>query len=118
MWSEVQPGTLARPSRRTALLARVMIFTLLLAVAGLATMAKNGQYFPGRSAPHYVSLSTKMNEAHSPVYFAGDHLQPVTIVLLPRMPALRVEVPAVPASILRIYLTDYKQLRAPPASLS
>ena len=58
-----------------SVLARFIICSLLLAVAGLATMAKNGQYFPETSAAHYVSISTKMNVAHPPEMCIRDRAQ-------------------------------------------
>ena len=39
---------------------RVAVVMLLVAVAGLSTLAKNIQYFPKTSPTHYVSSSTKM----------------------------------------------------------
>ena len=33
---------------------------LLILVAGLSTLAKNGQYFPKTTPAHNVSISTKM----------------------------------------------------------
>jgi hypothetical protein len=101
-----------------SLLARFIICSLLVAVAGLATMAKNGQYFPETSAAHYVSISTKMNVAHPPVLFAGDHLQPAALLFTPQPPmrAIRVDRAAAPPPIVQLCLIDSKQLRAPPAA--
>jgi hypothetical protein len=100
------------------LLARFIICSLLLAVAGLATMAKNGQYFPETSAAHYVSISTKMNVAHPPVLFAGDHLQPAALLFTPQPPmrAIRVDRAAAPPPIIQLCYIDSKHLRAPPAA--
>ena len=103
---------------RTGFLAKFVIFTLLLSVAGLATLAKNGQYFPKASVVHHVSISTKMNVVHFPAYFAGDHLKPVTILMAPPMPANREENLSAPPLLLRVCLRDFKQRRAPPPPLA
>jgi hypothetical protein len=102
------------------LLRKIVIFALLLAVAGLATMAKNGQYFPQSSPAHYVSISTKMNVAHSTAHFAAADLQPLTSLfsLQPPLRAMRVEQFTAPPLIFKIYLADSRHLRAPPAARS
>ena len=117
MSPERQNGTF-RPSSGKGLFAKFVICSLLLAVAGLATMAKNGQYFPETSAAHYVSISTKMNVAHPPVLFAGDHLQPAALLSTPQPPmrAIRVDHAAGPPPIIQFCYIDSKQLRAPPAA--
>jgi hypothetical protein len=118
--SDTQSGTfLSSSAFRRTFLTKLVIFALLLAVAGLATMAKNGQYFPEASAAHYVSISTKMNVAHPPLHFGGDDLQPVArffSLQLPMRAIRRVEKPTAPPLILKVCLTDSKQLRAPPAA--
>jgi len=119
MKSDIQAGFFVPSTRLSkSLVAKLVIFGLLLTVAGLATMAKNGQYFPTASPAHYVSISTKMNVAHSSVRFAAHELQPVTRLfsLQPSMRASRVEQSAAPPLIIRLCLTDSKQLRAPPAA--
>jgi hypothetical protein len=98
---------------------KAVLITLLFAVAGLATMAKNGQYFPQDSSAHYVSLSTKMNVAHSSIQFVVDDLQqPVTRLFSLQVP-MRTEwavPPAAPLSVNTVCLFDTGQLRAPPAA--
>ena len=119
MKSDAQAGFLVPSARLSkSLVAKLVVFALLLTVAGLATMAKNGQYFPTASPAHYVSISTKMNVAHSSVRFAAHELQPVTRLfsLQPSMRASREEQPTAPPLIIRLCLTDSKQLRAPPAA--
>jgi hypothetical protein len=117
MKPDTQTGAFV-PSARSnkSLFAKLVIFALLLAVAGLATTAKNGQYFPNTSPAHHVSISTKMNVANSSVRFAADDLQPMLFSLQPPMRATRVEHTTAPPLIIRLCLTDSKQFRAPPAA--
>lgn len=103
---------------RPALLVKVVIPLLLVAVAGLATVAKNGQYFPKQSAPYDVSISTKMNVAHSPAPLSGDCLQAAAILLLAPSGAVRVEKSPVAPVVVRMFLTDCEHHRAPPFSLA
>jgi len=119
MGSHPQDVVLAPSTRsRKSLLTKVVICALLFAVAGLATMAKNGQYFPETSSAHYVSISTKMNVVHSSVQFTVDDLHPVTRLfsLQPPMRAKRVEQSTISPLIIQLCLTDSKPLRAPPSS--
>jgi hypothetical protein len=99
-------------------LAKIVLFALLFAVAGLATMAKNGQYFPETSSAHNVSVSTKMNVAHSSVQFTVDDLRAVTRLfsLQPPMRAKPAEQSTAAPPIIQLCLTDSKPLRAPPSS--
>ncbi|HVB59449.1 MAG TPA: hypothetical protein VNE63_23835 [Candidatus Acidoferrales bacterium] len=104
---------------RVGLLARATILILLFSVAGLATLAKDGQYFPKTNPARYVSISTKMNVALSPVLSAGEPLQPV-VASFPPQPAMRVnrvEIPQAPP-IERIGVRVAMQHRSPPLFLA
>jgi hypothetical protein len=96
-----------------------LVLLLLVAVAGLSTLAKDGQYFPSTNPVCHASLSTKMKVAHAPVVISGDELQPIARVV-PPLPADRVtrleqfEV----APVQRISVAVSMQHRSPPPSLS
>jgi hypothetical protein len=62
---------------------RVAVVMLLVAVAGLSTLAKNIQYFPKTNPTHYVTSSTKMKVVHAPVVLERDRQLPVSEVSLP-----------------------------------
>jgi hypothetical protein len=104
------PGFLART---------ILIFLLLLAVAGLSTAAKRGQYYPGSSPDRHVSISTKMNVSHAPVVVAGDQQRPDVRLAPPPpvIPATRFEHSEAP-SVERIGVTVSMQHRSPPYFLA
>ena len=98
---------------------KTAIFVLLFTVAGLATLAKNGQYYPKSDPARNVSISTKMNVSHSPVQVAGEQLQAVALLFraLPPLRTARVRY----AENLRkppIGVVVSMQHRSPPAQLS
>jgi hypothetical protein len=116
-----QARSLILPPERTislSFLAKAVIFFLLFSVAGLATVAKNAQYYPESDPASYVSLATKMNVAHSPVHIVGDQLQPAVTLVAPRLfvQVLRAASPPV-RPVLRIGLIVSMQHRSPPARL-
>ena len=94
---------------------RLAILGLLIAVAGLATLAKNGQYFPNANPAHQVSISTKLNVASAKISVVVHDVQPAIPVVLARPPitATRLELfePALPN---RTATSIHKQLRSPP----
>jgi len=105
--------------RSSRLSARVLIFFLLFTVAGLATMAKNGQYFPRTNPARHASLSTKMNVTHAPVISDGHQWTAVERISLPQPPLGSVRVEEAPGpSVSPIGVTVSMQLRSPPAPLS
>jgi len=55
---------------------RAGVLGLLLALAGLSTLAKNSQYSSHRSETRFVNIASKMNAAKSPVVFERAPLQP------------------------------------------
>jgi len=96
-----------------------LVLLLLVAVVGLCTLAKNGQYYPRTNPVRYVSLSIKMNVAHTSVVNLGDKLEPVARVA-PPPPIVRVtrleQFEATPAQ--KIGVTVSMQHRSPPPSLA
>ena len=100
-------------------LTRTSIFLLLFTVAGLSTLAKNGQYFPQTNPARHVSISTKMNVAHSPVIFTADQLQTAAKVSPRQRPIQFARVEKLPDPPIRhIGLTVSMQFRSPPVILS
>lgn len=92
---------------------------LLLAIAGFSTLAKNSQYYSRSNPAHYINISSKMTEGHSPVVLDRTPLRPVArfIPPQPEMPIARVveeEIPELPS----IGVTVSLRLRSPPVSLS
>jgi hypothetical protein len=86
-----QKRTLGLPTPKTfwkICATRTAIFVLLFTVAGLATLAKNGQYYPTSNPARNVSISTKMNVSHSPVHVTGEQMQTVAL-FFPLLPPLR-----------------------------
>jgi hypothetical protein len=69
------------------LMIRLAVVVLLVTVAGLSTLAKDGQYGPRTSPERHVSLSTKMNVA-APVVFNRQPSQPV-VHAVPAPPPVR-----------------------------
>jgi len=100
-------------------LARAAILALLVAITGLSTLAKNGQYFPKSTPARYVSLSTKMNVTSAPAVPEPGPAE-VAAKLVPAqtvIPIARVEPRRVPR-IKQIDITVSTRLRAPPSPLS
>jgi hypothetical protein len=113
--------TSSRPLRRkssSGIWVKAAVVMLLFFVAGLATLAKNGQYFSKSSPARHVSISTKMDVGHAPAVLPGEVLQPVARFFPPQPPirASRVvDLPTVPIRQIDIALS--MQHRAPPISL-
>jgi hypothetical protein len=98
---------------------RVAVVMLLVAVAGLSTLAKNIQYFPKTNPTHYVSSSTKMKVVHAPVVLDRDRQLPVSKISVPPRTVWpiredRLEAVLIPA----VGVTVSMQHRSPPASIS
>lgn len=98
---------------------RITIVLLLFTVAGLFTLAKNGQYYPKSNPAQNVSVSIKMNVAHSSAHVAEEPLQPVARFFLPRPPVgvSRVEVDETPLGP-PVGIVVSMQLRSPPPYLA
>ena len=91
----------------------------MIAVVGLATLAKKGQYFPKTDPIRNISISTKMDVTRVPAILAKAPLQPVARIVLvqPPVQAGRVEQITV-APISRVAVAVSMQHRSPPALLS
>lgn len=115
-----QPSNPIQPTAKlwAAVVTRATILLLLFTVAGLATLAKNGQYYPKSNPAQHVSISTKMNVVvHSSAHLGEEPLQPAT-QFFPPQPPLRsawvstAELPSIP----NISITISMQHRSPPVA--
>ena len=109
----------ARPGRAVVLIPRFSILFLLIAVAGLSTLAKNSLYYPQSSSVRYVSIASKMNVVHAPTTIDQTPLESAVRVAAPRpvIPAVHRDQPEVP-SVPRIALAVCLQHRSPPACIA
>ncbi|MGB0034344.1 MAG: hypothetical protein WBP79_02590 [Candidatus Acidiferrales bacterium] len=91
---------------------------LLLAVAGLSTVAKNSQYFPKSSPARFINIASKMKAAQSPVVVDRQPLEPVAKVdrTRPIYRVFRQDEPETPLMQL-IGLVVSLQHRSPPVPL-
>jgi len=116
-WS---PGLRPEGSRGLfRLVNKLAVFVLLLGLANLATMAKNGQYYPTANPARQVSLSTKMNDTHAPVAPVRAPLEKVarTVPAKP-CPTIRRQTQPKPLPVQAIGITVTLQHRSPPAFLA
>ncbi|MGC2421481.1 MAG: hypothetical protein WA405_07515 [Candidatus Acidiferrales bacterium] len=93
---------------------------LLVALAGLSTLAKTGQYFSKSSPAGHISLSAKMNLANAtPAINHRAPLEPVAkfVPSLPAIRAIRAERMSTPA-IQWVCFAASMQHRSPPVSLT
>lgn len=114
-WSRQEDAGEHRP----LLMPRVAVLFLLLALAGLSTLAKYTPYLPKTNPAHYVNPATKMKVAQAPALFDQTPLQAVATVVPPRpnyRPRRQDQPPDPP--IQRIGLTVSYQHRSPPALLA
>jgi hypothetical protein len=97
---------------------KTTILVLLFTVAGLATLAKNGQYYPKSDPARNVSISTKMNVSHSPMHVVGE--QQTVALLFSVLPALRTARVRNAEDLRKppIGVVVSMQHRSPPAQLS
>jgi hypothetical protein len=94
------------------------ILLLLLGLANLATMAKDGQYYPTPNPARHVSLSIRMNDTHAPVALVRTPLEMVARRVPPRpRPIIRKPREPQPLPIETIGITVTLQHRSPPALL-
>jgi hypothetical protein len=94
---------------------RLSIIALLIGVATLATLAKNGQYFPQADPAHQVSISTKLNFAYAKISVPVDQAQPAipVVLVVPVITATPLE-PFEAALPNRTATFTSTQLRSPP----
>jgi hypothetical protein len=98
-------------------LAKAAILLLLIAVAGLSTLAKHSQYLPKSNPTHFFSNAAKMNVTHLSVLFLPAPICPV-VKITPDEKAFRVLQQIFPEKIElpQIGLTVSLQHRSPPSS--
>lgn len=118
----VEPRTaksIVRPAHTRQLYLKIGVVTLLLAIAGFSTLAKNSQYLSRSNPAHYINISSKMKVSHSPVVIDRTPLRRVAR-FIPPQPAMRIvrmvekEIPALPSMGVTVSL----QHRSPPLFLS
>lgn len=113
-------STASQPTARlrTAFCTRATIVILLFTVAGLATLAKNGQYYPKSNPAQHVSIAIKMNVVHSSMHLAEEPLQPVARFSPPQpVRAARVRFEEPPA-VAPVGVVVSMQHRSPPLTLA
>jgi len=115
----LEPQAKSRPLEPHSMklyLGRGAILLLLLALAGLSTLAKNGQYFSRATSARHISLSAKMNLANAVPIISRAPLQPV-VKFVPSQPVVRAsraaERMSTPATE-RVCLAVSMQHRSPP----
>lgn len=72
-----------RHFRSQRILLRIAVFLLLFAVAGLSTLAKQGNYLPKSNPLRHYSNAVKMERTYHPV-FAPVPAQPVSRIVPPQ----------------------------------
>ena len=65
-----------------SLLPNCTIVCLLFLVAGFATMAKNGQYYPQSHPANHIAISAKFLSSHPHADVAGNDAQNVNLFFL------------------------------------
>lgn len=88
-------------------------------VAGLSTLAKDGQYYPESHPAYHVSLSVKMDMAHSDVQVAGNELHRIASSPLPEptIPSVQLHHIEVPRGLQLAVMISMLH-RSPPAPLN
>ena len=97
--------------------AKALIFLLIVSVTGLSILADKDQYLPKSDLAHYLKIASKMNVVHSPVVLDRTPLERVAKVIL-RQPTFyfsRWEMPEIPL-LERVGLIVSHQHRSPPSS--
>lgn len=112
-------GTAGRRNRSRRLMVRCAILMLLIAVAGLSTLAKNSLYYPKSHPTHYVSIASKARVAQAPAALDRVSLIPVARTVLPQ-PVVQTAPRGQPETspIPQIGIVVTRQHRSPPFSLS
>jgi hypothetical protein len=107
----------AKPGASSPTWMRVCVVLLLISVAGLSTVAKDGQYFPKTNPARFLSMSTKMNLTHAPIVLDGARTQPV-VRIAPPLPSVRITriERSEPVPVQRISVRVSLQHRSPPVS--
>jgi hypothetical protein len=98
---------------------KLVVVLLVVGLATLATLAKDGQYYPATNAARHVSLSTKMNVTHAPVVFDRGALKNVAQLVSPKpRPVVTRRTESEPLTIESVGVVVSLQHRSPPAVLS
>jgi len=117
----VPPGCVCRAFLRRfcVMMNKLAILLLLVGLAGLATVAKDGQYYPTANPARRVSLETKMNLNYIPVVLSQTPLQKVAqIVAAKPRPTFRRAIELEVPPIEPIAITLSLQHRSPPCVVS
>lgn len=111
------PASQTRARRGSFLIChKLPIILLLITLTGLATVAKDGQYYHGSNSEHRVSLSTKMNVAQAPVALSPSSFQRVGTVFASKPPATtRIRIRYTPLPVQPVALRLSIRHRSPPA---
>jgi hypothetical protein len=119
--TDAQPNGRERRARRSRhLLIKAAVFALLVAVAGLSTLAKNSLYYPKTNPSHYVSIASKARIASAP---AVEQRAPMLPMVRMTPPQTLIRTAAAPHEgseappILEIGIVLSLQHRSPPTSL-
>jgi len=98
--------------------SKFALIFLLFGLAGLATAAKDAQYYPKANPARHVSLATKLNVQHAPVVFGRTHLEKVAQIIAakPRPIIRRLPEPEL-LLIEPVAITVTLQHRSPPPNL-
>ncbi|GEM_PF-1658334 len=98
--------------------SKTVILILLLGLTGLATSAKDGQYFRSSKIQHESSLATKMNVPPAPVVLSSVELQKVVrIVAIKPQKTYRARLKPEPLPTESVGVTVAMQHRSPPEPL-
>ncbi|HTS10907.1 MAG TPA: hypothetical protein VMH00_02200 [Candidatus Limnocylindrales bacterium] len=100
-------------------LGKLAILLLLVSLAGLATLAKDGQYYPKTNPARYVSMSTKMNVGQpTAVAHPGPLQRTARIVAAHSRPAARRTIEPQPLPTDSVGVTVSLQHRSPPTAIA
>ena len=98
---------------------QIATVVLLIAVAGLSTLAKNSPYFPKSDPAHYVNISSKMKGAPAPALLERAPLGVIAkVVPAPPVTPRKYDVEETSLPAPSISVTVSIQHRSPPPSLS
>lgn len=111
-------GTASRRNGSRRLLIKCAILVLLVAVAGLSTLAKNSLYYPKSHPTRYVSIASKARLAQAPAALERAPLIPVARMVPPQPVAHTVLHEPETQPIPEIGVVVSRQYRSPPLSLS
>lgn len=110
------PQRRARRDRSFFICHKLPVILLLITLIGLATMAKDGQYYHGSNPEHLASLSTKMNVGQAPVVLGPSPAQRVGRILASKPRAsTRTRIQHVPLPVQPVALRLSIRHRSPPA---